>query len=151
MKLEIGQVLSNQDVSRLFDVCAQRGIRYSGSLQTGIRHVVLITVLHKTSEDLTRIPYEDRKVGECLLYTGEGRYGNQKMSRGNLVLKQQMEKGYPIYVFERKSPGRYAFLGEYEVVSWWDEFQSDSQGMKRRVFMFELARKREGCSGKVNK
>ncbi|MEM2972006.1 MAG: YDG/SRA domain-containing protein [Candidatus Bathyarchaeia archaeon] len=139
MKLEIGQVLSNRDISRIFDVCVQRGIRYSGSLRTGIKHVVLITVLHKTSEDLTRIPYEDRKIGDRLLYTGEGRHGNQKMSRGNLVLKQQMEKGYPIYVFEKKSPGRYAFLGEYKVVSWWDEFQEDSQGKKRRVFMFELA------------
>lgn len=143
-------MLSNRDISRIFDVCAQRGIRYSGSLRTGIRHVVLITVLHKNSEDTARIPYEDRKVGGRLLYTGEGRYGNQKMSRGNLVLKLQMEKGYPIYVFEKKSPGRYAFLGEYEVVSWWDEFQRDSRWEKRRVFMFELMRKRRCVLVKLN-
>jgi 5-methylcytosine-specific restriction protein A len=102
--------------------------------------VVLITVLNKTPEDHIRIPYEDRKMGNRLLYTGEGRCGDQKMGRGNLVLKQQMEKGYPIYVFEKKSPGRYAFLGRYKVVSWWNDFQEDCNGRKRQVFIFELFR-----------
>ncbi|MGQ9545181.1 MAG: YDG/SRA domain-containing protein [Candidatus Bathycorpusculaceae bacterium] len=136
--MEIGQVLSNRDISRSFNVCMQRGIRYSGSLREGIKHVVLITVLHKTPGDLIRIPYQDRKIGDRLIYTGEGRYGDQKMSRGNMVLKQQIEKGYPIYVFEKKSPGRYAFLGRYKVVSWWSGIQKDSQGKNRQVFMFEL-------------
>lgn len=109
MNLKIGQMLSNKDISRMFNVCVQRGIRYSGSLRTEIQHVVLITALHKTPEDIIRNPYNDRKIGDKLLYTGEGRYGNQKMNRGNLVLKRQMEKNYPIYVFEKKSPGKYVF------------------------------------------
>jgi len=92
MHLKVGQTFSNKDVSRMFDVCAQRGIRYSRSLRSKVNHVVLITAFHKTPEDLVRNPYEDRKMDTRLLYTGEGRYGDQKMERGNMVLKQQMEK-----------------------------------------------------------
>jgi len=92
MHLKVGQTFSNKDVSRMFDVCAQRGIRYSRSLRSKVNHVVLITAFHKTPEDLVRNPYEDRKTDTRLLYTGEGRYGDQKMERGNMVLKQQMEK-----------------------------------------------------------
>lgn len=138
MNLKIDQVLTNKDISRMFNVCVQRGIRYNGSLRTEIQHVVLITALYKTPEDIIRNPYNDRKTGDKLLYTGEGRYGNQKMNRGNLVLKQQMEKNYPIYVFEKKSPGKYVFLGRYKVFSVRNEIQNDSRGEKRQVFVFEL-------------
>jgi len=140
MHLKVGQAFSNKDISRMFDVCAQRGIRYSGSLWSGINHVVLITALHKTPEDLIRNPYEDRKMDTRLLYTGEGRYGDQRMERGNRVLKQQMEKNYSIYVFEKKSPGKYAFLGTYKVLSVRNEIQKDAQGKERKVFLFELCK-----------
>jgi len=138
--LKAGQTFSNRDISRMFDVCAQRGIRYSGSLWSGINHVVLITALHKTLEDLVRNPYEDRKVDTRLLYTGEGRYGDQKMERGNIVLKQQMKKNYPIYVFEKKSQGKYVFLGTYKVLSVQNEIQKDAHGKERKVFLFELCK-----------
>jgi len=138
MNLKVGQVLTNTDISRIFNVCAQRGIRYSGSLRTEIQHVVLITALHKTPEDLIKNPYNDRKIGDKLLYTGEGRYGDQKMNRGNLVLKRQTEKSYPIYVFEKKSPGKYVFMSKYKVVLVRNEVQTDSHGEKRQVFVFEL-------------
>ena len=138
MHLKAGQMLSNKDISRIFNVCAQRGIRYSGSLRSKIRHVVLITAFHKTPEDLVRNPYQDRKADNKLLYTGEGRRGDQRMQRGNLVLKQQMEKKYPIYVFEKKSPGKYVYLGRYKVLSVQTEIQKDSRGVERKVFLFEL-------------
>jgi len=138
VRLKVGQTLGNREISRMFNVCVQRGIRYSGSLRTRIQHVVLITALHKTPEDLTKNPYNDRKIGDRLLYTGEGRYGTQKMNRGNLVLKQQMEKNYPVYVFEKKSPGKYVFLGKCKVLSVRNEIQNDSRGKERRVFVFEL-------------
>ncbi|MEM3090573.1 MAG: hypothetical protein QXW17_02290, partial [Candidatus Bathyarchaeia archaeon] len=101
--LRCGDILSNHEILKIFDVCAQRGIRYNGNLQKGIRHVVLITVLHKTPEESLRNPYYDRLEGNVLLYTGEGRVGTQKMVRGNLVLKRQMTEGYPVFVFEKKS------------------------------------------------
>jgi len=138
MRLKVGETLSNRDISRMFNVSAQRGIRYSGSLMSRISHVVLTTALHKRLEDLVRNPYQDRKIDDRLLYTGEGRYGNQQMTRGNLVLKQQMERNYPVYVFEKKSPGRYVFLGQYRVLSVRNETQNDSGGKERQVFLFEL-------------
>ncbi|MEM3730841.1 MAG: YDG/SRA domain-containing protein [Candidatus Bathyarchaeia archaeon] len=138
MHLKIGQILTNKEISRMFNVCVQRGIRYSGSLHSSIRHVVLITTLNKAPEDFVRNPYYDRMVNGKLIYTGEGRYGDQKMQRGNLVLKRQMKERYPIYVFEKKSPGKYVFLGEYNVVSMRSEIQRDSEGKRRRVYVFEL-------------
>jgi 5-methylcytosine-specific restriction protein A len=140
MHLKVGKTFSNKDISRIFNVCAQRGIRYSGSLRSKVRHVVLITAFHKTPEDLIRNPYQDRKANNKLFYTGEGRHGNQRMQRGNLVLKQQMKKRYPIYVFEKKSPGKYIHLGRYRVLSVQTEIQKDAQGKERKVFLFELCR-----------
>ncbi|MEM3579920.1 MAG: YDG/SRA domain-containing protein [Candidatus Bathyarchaeia archaeon] len=138
MLLKFGDILSNREISRIFGVCAQRGIRYNGSLQKGIRHIVLITVLHKTPEESLRNPYHDRLEDDALLYTGEGRVGNQKMERGNLALKRQMTEGYPIFVFEKKSPGKYVFLGQYNVSSVHVEIQPDIRGQKREVFVYKL-------------
>jgi hypothetical protein len=78
--------------------------------------------------------------GECLLYTGEGRFGNQEMRRGNLALKLQMEGHYPIFVFEKKPPGRYMFLGQYNVTSVRRETQKDVKGHRRSVFLYKLER-----------
>ncbi|MEM2336175.1 MAG: YDG/SRA domain-containing protein [Candidatus Bathyarchaeia archaeon] len=140
MLLKFGDILSNREISRIFDVCAQRGIRYNGSLQKGIRHIVLITVLHKSPEESLRNPYNDRLEDDILLYTGEGRAGNQKMERGNLALKRQMTEGYPIFVFEKKSPGKYMFLGQYNVLSVNVEIQPDIKGQSREVFVYKLKR-----------
>jgi 5-methylcytosine-specific restriction protein A len=140
MLLKYGDVLSNREISRVFGVCAQRGIRYSGSLNDGIRHVVLITVLHKPPEENIRNPYNDRLEGDFLFYTGEGRVGNQKMARGNLILKKQRLEGYPVFVFEKKSPGRYMFLGQYNVLSVGRGIQPDIKGQRRKVFVYKLQR-----------
>jgi 5-methylcytosine-specific restriction protein A len=140
MLLKYGDILSNREISRIFGVCTRRGIRYSGSLNDGIRHVVLITVLHKTPEESLRNPYSDRLEGDILLYTGEGRIGNQKMVRGNLVLKRQKLEGYPVFVFEKKTPGIYMFLGQYSVLSVREGIQSDIRGQNRKVFIYNLKR-----------
>jgi len=140
MLLKFGDVLSNQEISRIFGVCAQRGIRYSGNLQKGIKYIVLVTVLHKTPEESLRNPYNDRLEGEFLFYTGEGRVGNQRMERGNLALKRQMTEGYPIFVFEKKSPGKYLFLGQYNVLAVYAAVQPDVKGQKRKVFLYKLKR-----------
>jgi len=140
MSLKAGDVLGNREISRIFNVSVRRGIRYSGSLKTGIKHVVLTTVLNKTPEEGIANPYHDRFEGECLLYTGEGLYGDQQMKRGNLVLKLQMEKRYPIFVFEKKTPGKYMFLGRYNVTSVQMEKQPDINGKIRSVFVYRLER-----------
>ncbi|MEM1539520.1 MAG: YDG/SRA domain-containing protein [Candidatus Bathyarchaeia archaeon] len=138
MHLERGDILSNREISRIFHVCTKRGIRYHGSLRNGIKHVVLITVLHKTPEESVQNPYNDRVTEKYLLYTGEGRVGNQKMERGNLALKIQMEKKYPVYVFEKKTPGRYMFLGQYDVKSVQEEIQQDVNRLERKVYLYKL-------------
>jgi len=140
MSLKVGDVLSNREISRIFNVSVRRGIRYSGSLKNGIEHVVLTTVLNKTPEESIANPYHDRFEGGCLLYTGEGLHGDQQMRRGNLVLKLQMEKRYPIFVFEKKTPGRYMFLGKYNVTSVQTEKQPDVDGKMRCAFVYRLER-----------
>lgn len=138
MRLEQGSVLSNREISRIFNVCTRRGIRYRGNLKGDIKHVVLITVLRKTPEENVQNPYNDRMVGKYLLYTGEGRVGDQRMEKGNLALKMQMEKKYPVYVFEKKTPGRYQFLGQYDVKSVYVETQPDVNGRERKVYLYKL-------------
>ncbi|MEM3596575.1 MAG: hypothetical protein QXJ53_00365 [Candidatus Bathyarchaeia archaeon] len=143
MKLKEGQILSNIEISRKFDVCAHRGIRYKGSIRKGIQYVVLVAAFQKSPEDFRLNPYDDKMTGNIILYTGEGRFGNQKMARGNLALKRQVEEKYPLYVFEKKSPGRYAFLGRYNVLNVRKDVQVDANGEEREVFIFELSKVRE--------
>jgi len=138
MHLKTSDILSNREISRIFNVCARRGIRYSGSLKTEIKHVVLTTVLKKTPEESVENPYDDRFEGESLIYTGEGRFGDQQMRRGNLVLKLQMERCYPIFAFEKKARGKYMFLGQYKVTAVQIEKQSDAKGQMRSVFVYRL-------------
>lgn len=140
MLLKFGDILSNREISKIFNVCTRRGIRYSGSLREGIKHVVLITVLDKMPEESVQNPYNDRMEGKYLFYTGEGRFGNQEMRRGNFALKLQMERHYPIFVFEKKTPGRYMFLGRYNVISMQKEIQRDVKGDRRSVFVYKLER-----------
>lgn len=148
MKLEEDKILSNIELSRIFDVCAHKGIRYKGSLRTRIQQVVLIAAFQKSTEDFKQNPYVDRKVGDRLFYTGEGRFGNQKMAKGNLALKRQIEEKYPLYVFEKKSPGRYAFLGRYNVLNVRKDVQADAEGREREVFIFELSKVHEKAAAR---
>jgi len=140
VSLKEGQTLTNTEISRIFDVCACRGIRYKGSIKSRIYHVVLIATFNKMPEDSVRNPYHDRKTNDRIIYTGEGLLGNQRMTRGNLVLARQMQENFPLYLIEKKSPGRYIFLGRYKVVNIKNETQKDSSGKERRVFIFELAK-----------
>ncbi|MEM0314004.1 MAG: hypothetical protein QXQ41_05615 [Candidatus Bathyarchaeia archaeon] len=139
MKLKKGQVLTNREISEVFDVCVCRGIRYKGSLKTGIHHVVLIAAFNKTREETVQNPYLDRRICDNkILYTGEGRFGNQRMHRGNLVLLRQKQEKYPIYVSQKRGPGKYAFIGLFNVSDAKKENQVDSRGKMREVFLFEL-------------
>lgn len=140
MLLKAGDVLSSREISRIFNVCTRRGIKYSGNLKAGIQLVVLTTVLNKAPEERIENPYNDRFEGESLLYTGEGRFGDQQLTRGNLALKVQMEKRFPVFVFEKKAPGKYMFLGQYNVVSVQTEKQCDAHGRLRNVFIFKLGK-----------
>jgi 5-methylcytosine-specific restriction protein A len=140
VSLKEGQILTNREISRIFDVCACRGIRYKGSIKSRICHIVLIAAFNKMPEDSVRNPYHDRKIDDRIIYTGEGRRGDQKMIRGNLVLVRQMQENFPLYLLEKKSPGKYVFLGRYKVINVKNEIQRDSDGEERKVFIFELAK-----------
>lgn len=101
--------------------------------------MILVAAFRKSPEDFTLNPYVDMKIGDKIFYTGEGRFGKQKMARGKLVLKRQIKEKYPLYVFEKKSPGIYAFLGRYDVLGMRKEVQADAEGREREVF-FELSK-----------
>jgi hypothetical protein len=83
-------------------------------------------------------PYGDRLDGAHLLYTGEGLYGNQTMTRGNRVLEMQRTTGFPLHVFERARRDEYRYLGQFRVLGSYTERQPDANGNDRTVFMFEL-------------
>jgi len=136
--LKRGETLHINTISRIFGTRVRRGITYCGSLRRGIRHVILIATFQKNPEDV--IPYRDRARDKFLFYTGEGLVGNQKMERGNLVLKKQIKDGFPVFVFEKKEPGKYVFLGEFKVLGVRRETQPDIKGQKRKVFLFKLKR-----------
>ena len=101
---------TNAELSDTAGVSTQGGIRYRGSIRSQIDRCVVITGSEKGAfygDGWTNI--------DTLHYTGEGRSGNQTLTRGNLALSKQSELGFPLHVFEKQLVNRYAYAGQFRV------------------------------------
>lgn len=129
---QIGQLYENRRIARDFRVGTQGGIRYAGGHREGVRHAVVIF------GEMPETPYQPRWTGSRLIFTGEGLRGDQKLSKGNLVLVKQLREGFPLYAFRKIGKNRYRYLGRMRVVGFGREVQQDLEGKDRTVLIFEL-------------
>lgn len=126
---------TSDELSKTFGVGIQGGIRWSGD-SARPRLVVFITNSSGASDQ--NHPYHDRWDGDILRYTGEGLEGDQAMSRGNLALNANISSDFPVYGFEKRSGGKYAYLGRFKVENVTQEQQPDAKGQLRDVFVFQM-------------
>lgn len=109
--------------------------QYGGNRQKGIsktaEHDLIFVFLSE------RGPYTDwiGKRGH-ILYTGQGQRGDQEWTWENRYLRDHIEEGLEIHVFQADGQGKCEYRGEYKVL---DYFEGKDVGNGRREIKFLLS------------
>ena len=130
---ELGKIYTRNDLISAFGGSFMRGINICKKTNT-----IVITSIHTGN----RI-YDDKLFdGDVMIYTGEGRIGDQTLSVGNKAIYEAKSKNVPIYLFVRFKEQEYTYFGEVEVVD--DIYYADEidvKGDMRKVIKFPMMQK----------
>lgn len=128
--LNPGDVLSNSELTYLFKVSPQGGMRRSHRTNS------LLLISDHTRGSV----YQDRWVGDIFHYTGMGLRGQQSLDyMQNKTLAQSESNGIDVFVFEVFKRGNYTFLGRVELAREpYEDRQPDVEGELRNVWVFPL-------------
>ncbi len=126
---EIGDIVSNKELSQKFKVGNMGGMRKSNSLNC----LVLIS-------DKTKGLYEDKWYNDELHYTGMGKEGDQVLDGNqNKTLYYSNTNGVELHLFEVIEPKEYVYRGIVKLSgSPYQEIQIDINNKQRKVWMFPL-------------
>lgn len=72
-------------------------------------------------------------------YTGEGQVGDMVFTKGNKALRDHVQDGKHVLLFEQYSKGIYTYRGEFSYIGHHIEIRHDKRGDNRKVIVFELA------------
>ena len=73
--------------------------------------------------------------GESIVYTGEGRHGDQHLSPGNRALLAAVESGHAVPLFNKLGTGRWQLTGHWRIASAEHRFDEQEQ---RMLWRFKL-------------
>ncbi|MDD6088388.1 MAG: HNH endonuclease signature motif containing protein [Desulfovibrionaceae bacterium] len=128
---EIGQIISHKQLYTTFQCRNMGGMRRSNRLNC----LVLIS-------DHTKGFYEDKWFGNELHYTGEGKFGDQKISRQNKTLYYSKDNDIEVHLFEVFKRGEYVYQGIFELSNTpYEDIQKDINGEERIVWVFPIKSK----------
>lgn len=127
--LEIGQIIKNEDIVRIFKCGNMGGMRRSRTTNT----LVIVS-------DYTKGLYHDKWIGGILHYTGMGKSGNQDIHWAqNATLAESDYNGVDVHLFEVIDTGEYIYCGRIELVSKpYTDVQPGEDGNDRKVWMFPI-------------
>lgn len=132
-KLARHPILTYQQVEDQF------GIRISGfgrGINPTDNTVVLISSIGKASGNFV---YHDKWTAEGdYLYSGEGKNGDQTMTKGNLAIRDAARNGKKLHLFVKFSPQEYYYQGIFELVDYIYEDEKDEDGNIRKEYKFRL-------------
>ena len=135
--ISIGDYLTTDEISSIYSVDAMRGIRYSSTYNM----ITLITDTTGAIKDNVYLDIFDSTddIDEfTLYYVGEGKVGDQLLTRGNLRLKNSSDDNTQICVYEYTGAKRYLYTGIFELVDIFKTKQHDENNNLRNVFIFKL-------------
>jgi len=135
---EVGKVYSNDQIRFSLDLENLGGIRPSLDSLGNVRHVAILTVAEESGRLRSENPYRDRIEGDILIYTAQGREGDQELTGRNKRLIEQYAVPTPFFGFINLGKQTYRFLGLLELLRHYQETQADSAGTLRRVWLFEF-------------
>lgn len=98
--------------------------------------VVLISSVNKLDG---KFVYHDKwTVDGDFVYSGEGKIGNQSMTKGNLAIKDASRDNKKIHLFVKFSAQEYYYQGEFKLVDYTYEDDKDEAGNTRKEYKFKL-------------
>ena len=131
--------LSKQPILTYQQVEKQFGIRIAGfgrGINPTVDKVVLVSSIHKAGG---KFVYHDKWTAEGdYLYSGEGRTGDQTMTKGNLAICNAASDGKQIHLFVKFSPQEYYYQGVFGLVNYTIENDKDENGNMRKEYKFRL-------------
>lgn len=115
-EFEVGQLYTNDQIRFSLDVENLGGIRPALDARKNIRHVAVLTAAEDSGKLSSENPYRDRIEGDVLIYTAQGREGDQQLSGRNKRLVEQYSIPVPFFGFTNVGKQTYRFLGLLELL-----------------------------------
>ena len=135
---KVGETYTNDEIRFSLDLENLGGIRPSLDSSGNVRHVAIMTAAEDSGRLLSENPYRDRIEGDILVYTAQGREGDQALAGRNKRLVEQYAVPTPFFGFANIGRQTYRFLGLLELLRHYQENQADTKGTLRRVWLFEF-------------
>lgn len=133
--------LARQPILTYRQVEDQFGIQISGfgrGINPTSEAVVLISSIGKSGG---KFVYHDKWTsGGDYLYSGEGKSGDQTMTKGNLAIKNAAHDGKKIHLFVKLSPREYLYQGVFALKDIAYENDKDEEGGARKEYKFCLCK-----------
>ena len=131
--------LARQPILTYQQVEEQFGIRVTGfgrGINPTERSVVLTSSIDKAAG---KFVYHDRWTTDGdYIYSGEGKTGDQVMTKGNLAIRDAAKNGKEIHLFVKFSPQEYYYQGVFELADYAYEDEKDEDGNVRKEYKFHL-------------
>lgn len=138
MFFKVGETYTNDQIRFSLDLENLGGIRPSLDSNRRVRHVAIMSAAENSGKVLTDNPYRDRIEGNILIYTAQGREGDQSLAGRNKRLIEQYSVPIPFFGFVNVGRQTYRFLGLLELLRHYQENQTDTKGTLRKVWLFEF-------------
>lgn len=135
---KVGETYTNDQIRFSLDLENLGGIRPSLDSKREVRHVAIMAAAEDSGKVLTDNPYHDRIEGNILIYTAQGREGDQTLGGRNKRLIEQYVVPIPFFGFINIGRQTYRFLGLLELLRHYQENQADTKGSLRKVWVFEF-------------
>jgi hypothetical protein len=135
---KVGETYTNDQIRFSLKLENLGGIRPSLDSSGNVRHVAIMTAVEDSGKLLSENPYRDRIEGNILLYTAQGREGDQALAGRNKRLIEQYTVPTPFFGFANIGRQVYRFLGLLELLRHYQENQADMKGALRQVWLFEF-------------
>ena len=134
----VGETYTNDQIRFALNLENLGGIRPALDATRHVRHVAILTASQESGKLRSENPYHDRIEGNVLIYTAQGREGDQELTGRNKRLIEQYTVPTPFFGFENVGRQTYRFLGLLELLRHYQEKQADTKGKIRRVWLFEF-------------
>ena len=131
--------LARQPILTYTQVEDQFGIKISGfgrGINPTPTTVVLISSMAKAKD---KFVYHDKWTADGdYIYSGEGKTGDQTLTKGNAAIVNADRDGKKIHLFVKLSPQEYYYQGVFELVNYTHEDEEDEAGNVRKEYKFRL-------------
>lgn len=113
------------------------GGQEQGGISTPAKHKMIFIFKSSSGE---QYGYADgwRENGN-FYYTGEGQLGDMTFKGGNLAIRDHIQNGEDIHLFEYVNTGNVRYVGRMKYLGHHFQPKPDQQGNSRQAIIFELA------------